>query len=184
MAIPTDDTTPTPGIGGRMTLDDLFRRAAARRPDAVALIDPPNRTTFTHGLPRRLTYVEADRIVSAIAGRLRRMGLPTDSIVAFQLANTAGSALTLIAVLRAGLVAMPLPLLRRRVALVTARSRSGAKSLVVSGRIGKTDHFALALQVAAQVFSVRHVCGFGREPSDGVVLFDDLFAAEADADPS
>ena len=33
----------TTGIGGRATLDDLFRRAAERRPDAIALIDPPNR---------------------------------------------------------------------------------------------------------------------------------------------
>ena len=41
------------GIGGRATLDDLFRRAAARRPDAIALIDPPNRASFTDGQPRR-----------------------------------------------------------------------------------------------------------------------------------
>lgn len=28
---------------GRSTLDDVFRRAAERRPDAIVLADPPNR---------------------------------------------------------------------------------------------------------------------------------------------
>jgi len=38
--------------GGEATLDDLFRRAAARRPDGIALIDPPNRDVVTEGAPR------------------------------------------------------------------------------------------------------------------------------------
>jgi hypothetical protein len=47
----------------RTTLDDLFRRAAVRHPDMPALLDPPNRESFTDGAPRRLTYAEADRVV-------------------------------------------------------------------------------------------------------------------------
>ena len=69
------------------TLDDLFRRAAARRPDALALVDPPDRDSFTDGAPRRLTYAQADRVVSAIAARLRTLGLPTDAVVGIQLAQ-------------------------------------------------------------------------------------------------
>jgi non-ribosomal peptide synthetase component F len=168
-----------PGIGGRATLDELFQRAAARRPDALALIDPPNRSAFTDGPPRQLTYADADRIVSAMAGRLRELGLRTDAIVGLQIANTVESVLALLAVLRAGLIAMPLPLLWRRADLVAALRRVDAKALIVSGRIGDTDHFDLALQVAAEVFSIRHVCGFGSAPRDGVVLLDDLFAIEA-----
>ena len=56
---------------GRSTLDDVFRRAAVRRPDAIALADPPNRATVTGGVPRRLTFAQADRMISAIAVRLR-----------------------------------------------------------------------------------------------------------------
>src|SRR5271166_5315540 len=63
--------------GGRATLDDLFNRAVARRPEALALLDAPNREHISDGEPRRLTYRQADRMVSAIAGRLRRMGLRT-----------------------------------------------------------------------------------------------------------
>src|SRR4051794_14102109 len=65
----------------RVSIDEMFRRLAERRPGAPALADPPNRESFTDGAPRRLTYAEADRMVAAIAGRLRRMGLPVDAIV-------------------------------------------------------------------------------------------------------
>src|SRR5262249_59045417 len=66
----------TAGAGGRITLDDLFRAALAQRPDHVALTDPPHREAFTTGAPRRLTYAQADRAVSAIAPRLRPDRLP------------------------------------------------------------------------------------------------------------
>ena len=56
--------------GSRVTIDEIFRRVAQRRPEALALADAPNRKTFTDGAPRRLTFAQADRMVSAIAGRL------------------------------------------------------------------------------------------------------------------
>jgi len=166
-------------IGGRASLDDLFRRTAERRPDALALVDPPNRQAFTEGAPRRLTYAQADHVVSAIAGRLRRLRLHTDSLVGFQVANSVESVLTLLAILRAGLIALPLPLLWRRADMRNALSRVGARALIVSGRVGDQDHFEIALQAATDVFSIRYVCGFGRRPPDGVIGLDDLFDAEA-----
>jgi acyl-CoA synthetase (AMP-forming)/AMP-acid ligase II len=162
----------------RATLDDLFRLTAMRRPSAIALIDPPNRESFTDGPPRSLTYAQADRTITAIAGRLRRIGLNTDAIVGLQFANTVESVLTLLAVLRAGLIAMPLPLLWRRADAVAALSRVGVQALIVSGRVGSVDHFDLAMQVAAETFPVRFVCGFGDRPPDGVIGLDDLHAAE------
>src|SRR5438105_14449276 len=60
----------------RATLDHLFARALERRPDALALIDPPDRASFTDGPVRRLTYAQADRAISALAARLRSFGLP------------------------------------------------------------------------------------------------------------
>jgi hypothetical protein len=44
-----------PRLGDRTSVDELLRRAARRRPDALALLDPPNRETFTDGTPRQLT---------------------------------------------------------------------------------------------------------------------------------
>ena len=164
--------------GGRATLDDLFRRAALRRPDAVALIDPPNRETFTDGAPRRLTYAQADRIITGIAGRLRRLDLQTDAIVGIQLPNTVENVLTLLGVLRAGMIAAPMPLLWRRGDLVTALSRLGAKILITCARVGATDHADLARHAAADIFPIRYVCAFGNDIPDGVIPLDYLYTAE------
>jgi non-ribosomal peptide synthetase component E (peptide arylation enzyme) len=73
------ETANNPSRGLSLTLDDVFRRHARRRPDALALIDAANRAAFTGGEPQRLTYAQADRMVSALVARLRDMGLPTDN---------------------------------------------------------------------------------------------------------
>ena len=54
----------------------------------------------------------------------------------------------------------------------------GASALIVSGRIGAADHSDLAMRVAAEVFPIRHVGGYGRNLPDGLLPFDDLFSAE------
>ncbi len=172
-----DDLPQPASTGVDATLDDLFRAAAARRPDAIALRDPPNRASFTDGAARQLTYAQADSIVAAIAGRLRELNLLADAVVGLQIANTVEGVLTLLAVLRAELIAMPLPLLWRRADAVGAIRRCGASALIVSGRIGATDHFDLAVNAAAEAFTVRQVCGFGPHPPDGAITLDDLDAA-------
>jgi non-ribosomal peptide synthetase component E (peptide arylation enzyme) len=164
--------------GSATTVDAVFRRALARGNSRIALRDPPNRASFTDGAPRSLTYAEADRMVSAIAGRLRHMGLQTDAIVGIQLPNIVESVLVLLGVLRAGMIPAPLPLLWRRAEAITALSRVGAKMLVTCRRIGAVEHGDLALHVAAETFPIRYVCAFGASLPDGVVPLDELFTAE------
>ena len=134
----THDANDLPAV--KATLDDLFRRAAAAWPDALALVDPPDRPSFTDGPVRRLTYAEADRAISALAARLRGFGLPTDSVVAIQLPNTVESVIALLAVMRAGLIAAPLPLLWRHADAAAALSRVAARALIGCQRIGDTVH--------------------------------------------
>jgi len=71
MALILDDQPrpPAEGIAGHATLDDLFRRAAARRPDALALADPPNRASFTDAEARQL------RIPSTITATISMFGV-------------------------------------------------------------------------------------------------------------
>jgi non-ribosomal peptide synthetase component E (peptide arylation enzyme) len=164
--------------GAGVTLDHLFRYAAMARADDIALIDPPNRATFTTGAPRALTYREADRAVTAIAARLRGLGLTTDNIVAMQLPNTVEGVLALLGVLRAGLVASPLPLLWRRADCAAAVTMVGARALIATARIGATDHGELAMYTAADAFTVGHVGLFGGG-DDGVVPLDDVFGENA-----
>ncbi len=175
---PTVAATPPAQGSVPVTIDEVFRHHARRRPDALALVDAANRETFTDGAPRRLSYAEADRVVTAIAGRLRQMGLPADSVIGIQLPNIVESILVSLGVLRAGMIAASLPLLSRRTEAVAALARIGAKALITCGRVGAFDHGHFAVAVAADVFSIRYVGGFGGHLPDGVVAFDDLFAAE------
>ena len=161
----------------RTTLDDLFRRAGVRNPDALALADPSNRESFTDGAPRRLTFAQADRAISAFAAKLRRLGLPTDTVVATQLPNTVESTIALLGVLRAGMIAAPLPLLWRTQEMTAALKKIGAKAIVTAARIGSCAHAELAMHVAADLFAVRHVCAFGDNLPDGVAQLDDVFTA-------
>jgi non-ribosomal peptide synthetase component F len=155
-----------PADGDRLTLDDLFRRAGVRRTDATALSD---------GL-RNLTYAQADRAISALAGSLRDQGLATDAVVAMQLPNSVENVIGLLGVLRAGMIAAPLPLLWRKQEMVAALSRAGAKAIVTTGVQADT-----AMQVAAELFPIRAVAGFGRDLPDGVAPLDTIFDAGTNA---
>ena len=159
----------------RATLDDLFRRAGVQSPDALALIDAPNRKSFTDGAPRRLTYAQADRAISVFAARLCRLGLQTDAIVAVQLPNTVDNVIALLGILRAGMIAVPLPVLWRRHDITAALRHLGAKALITAGRIGTVAHAEIAMQVAAELFPIRFICAFGNELPDGVLPLDDIF---------
>jgi hypothetical protein len=167
----------------RVTIDEVLRCAARQRPNALALIDSDDRERFTDGKPRRLTYAEADRIVTAIAQRLRGMGLPTDAIIGIQLPNIVENILTILGVMRAEMIAVPLPLLWRRAETIEALGRIGVKALITCSHVGTFHHADLALHLAAELFSVRYVCAFGQNLPDGVVPFDDLIAADA-SDPA
>jgi acyl-CoA synthetase (AMP-forming)/AMP-acid ligase II len=165
-------------VSENVTLDEIFSRVAQRRPDALALADPPNRPAFTDGAARKLSFADADRMITAIAGRLRQTGLSADTIVGIQLPNTVENILALLGVMRAGMIPAPLPLLWRRADMIAALARIGGKALITCGHVGAFNHGQFAMRVAAEVFSIRYVCGFGNNLPDGVVAFDDLFTAE------
>jgi hypothetical protein len=167
----------------RVTIDEVLRCVARQRPDALALIDTEDRERFTDRKPQRLSYAEADRIVAGIAQRLRGMGLPTDAVIGIQLPNIVENILTILGVMRAEMIAAPLPLLWRRAEAVEALGRVGAKALITCGHVGSFNYADFALYLAAEVFSVRYVCAFGRNLPDGVVPFDDLMVPAA-SDPA
>ena len=161
----------------KATLDDLFRHALVRRPDAIALVDPADRADFTDGAARRLTYAQADRAITALAARLRAFGLPTDSVVAIQLPNTVENVIALLAVMRAGLIAAPLPQLWRHADAAAALSRVAARTLICCQRVGDAVHGDLAMHIAMETFTIRFLCGFGKDLPDGVVPIDDIFSS-------
>ncbi|MXN64604.1 AMP-binding protein [Stappia sp. GBMRC 2046] len=157
------------GIWGRNTLDTLFRRAASKHPDRIALCDASDRLEWTGGAPRQLTYRQADEEISRIAGFFAAVGLSADNVVGLHAPNTADSVITFLAALRAGLVVAPLPLHWRRRDVVKALTRAGAKALVAGDRAENQKIADDARETAAELFSLRFVFGIGNEVPDGLV---------------
>lgn len=169
---------------GSVTLDALFRRAGVRNAHAAALIDPPNRARFTDGEPRTLTFAQADRAIAAFAATLHGLGLHTDAVIGLQLPNTVESVIAFLGVLRAGMIAAPLPLLWRRRDMVEALGRAGAKAIVTAGRIGACAHAELAMDVAVALFPIRQIAAFGDDLPDGVVPLDGIFGTATSEAPT
>ena len=141
------------------TLDGLFRRILARQPDALALLDPLNKPRVTGQPPKRLTFAQADRAISALSAHFIEAGLPANSVIAVQLPNTVEFMLTVLAAHRAGLIVALLPPLWRQAELTVALNRTGARAIVTMGKIDGVSHADLAMNAAAEAFSIRHVCG-------------------------
>ena len=154
------------------TLDVLFRRILARKPDTLALLDPLNKARITGQPPKRLTFAGADRAISALAAHFVEAGLPNNSVIAVQLPNTVEFVLTVLAAHRAGLVVALFPLLWRQAELTVALNRTGARAIVTSGKIDGVNHADLAMNAAAEAFSIRHVCGFGTDLPEGMASLD------------
>jgi len=154
------------------TLDTLFKRSLARQPDALALVDPINKQRVTGTPPKRLTYAQADRAISSLAAHFIESGLPANSVIAVQLPNTVEFALTVLAAYRVGLVVAVLPLLWRQAELTMALNRTAARAIVTSGKVDGIVYADLAMNAAAEAFSIRHVCGFGTDLPDGMASLD------------
>jgi AMP-binding enzyme len=154
------------------TLDGLFRRVLARQPDTLALVDPLNKQRVTGQPPKRLTFAEADRAISALAAHFIEAGLPINSVIAVQLPNTVEFMLTVLAAHRAGLIVALLPLLWRQAELTVALNRTGARAIVTASKIDGVSHADLAMNAAVEAFSIRHVCGFGADLPEGMASLD------------
>src|SRR5229473_6693158 len=158
------------------TLDGLFRRILARKPDAPALLDPLNKLRVTGQPPKRLTFAQADRAISALSAHFIEAGLPNNSVIAVQLPNIVEFMLTVLAAHRAGLVVALFPLLWRQAELVAALNRTSARAIVTTSRIDGVIYADLAMNAAAEAFSIRHVCGFGSDLPEGMASLDQAIA--------
>ena len=161
------------------TLDTLFQRNLARQPDALALVDPLNKLRVTGQQPKRLTFAQADRMISSLAAHFVESGLPSNSVIAVQLPNTIEFAITVLAAFRAGLVVAVLPLLWRQSELTMALNRTAARAIVTMHKVDGVIYSDLAMNAAAEAFSIRHVCGFGSDLPEGMASLDNAIFRES-----
>ncbi|MDQ3716511.1 MAG: AMP-binding protein [Actinomycetota bacterium] len=93
-----------PGL--RNNVADLVREAAQRDPDHLALVsDATGRLSSAE--PERLTWAELDDRVDAVASALAARGLRPGDRVALRMANSLHFPVAYFAILRAGLVVLP-----------------------------------------------------------------------------
>ncbi len=178
----TIDTHTKSGVWGRVTLDALFRRTVANHPDRLALADAPDRSEWTGGNARQLTYAEADSEISRLAGFFAAVGLSVDNVIGLHAPNTTDAVITLLAAIRAGLVAAVLPLHWRRKDVLQALTRAGAKALVAGDRAEPRLLAEEARDTAADLFSLRFVFGLGKDVPDGLIDIASILAETNEAD--
>ncbi|GAA4956109.1 class I adenylate-forming enzyme family protein [Yinghuangia aomiensis] len=124
------------GWWGVPTWDALFRARVAERPDAVAVVDPPNRAAHLDGPARRLTWAELDAYVDRLASVLLAHGVGRDTTVGVQLPNCVELAAVYLAVSRLGAIVTPFPVQHREHELGLLGGIADVGAFVTSRRIG------------------------------------------------
>ncbi|WP_417624893.1 class I adenylate-forming enzyme family protein [Paremcibacter congregatus] len=126
------------GWWGEHTLDDVFQAACDTAADRTALVDAPNRTSFSDGSPLRLTYQELAVRVDHMAARFIQDGLQQDDIICTQLPNIVEGVIVILAAARLGLIISPIPVQYREHEISHILTHTRAKAIVTVTRF--KDH--------------------------------------------
>lgn len=151
-------------LWGTATLDGLVHQWAKENPHGTALVD----------LDQHLTWLELDQTINAYATHFLAQNLEPDDVVAVQLDNSVEMPIILLAIMRANLIATPLPPLWRHHEIITALSQVAPKAVVTKSRIGDVDHGMMMCEVAMKLFSIRLVMAFGDNVPDGVMDINEI----------
>lgn len=130
------------------SVDRLFQAVAARRGEALALVDPMNRESLDGRAPERLTWAALRDRVERVAGALLAAGLAKDDVVVAQLPNTVDAVTLLLAASRLGLILSPVVMQYRAHELGQILALTEPKALVTVPMFNGVDHRALAEAVA------------------------------------
>lgn len=132
------------GWWGEDTLLSLFDQAVAQSPAHLALVDPLDRTAFTDGDPRRMTYAELAAAADNLATQFFSAGLRFDDVAVIQLPNVAELALVYLALARLGVIVSPVPVQYGRFELSKCQEQLGPKAFITlsnfKGKNFAADH--------------------------------------------
>lgn len=135
------------GWWGDTRLQDLFDACVAAHPEACSLVDPLNRTQFTEGAPRRLTWREVNGEVQALCGVLLASGLHKGDTVLLQMPSVHEFLVAYVACFKLGLVVSPVPSAYRAHELDHIVPHAQVRALIGMRRIGHFDHGQLLMQM-------------------------------------
>ncbi|MGJ9422600.1 class I adenylate-forming enzyme family protein [Aeromicrobium sp. CF3.5] len=163
------------------TWTDLLDEHREGRPDHASLLDPPNRSTFLDGEPRRWTWAEVGDQVDRLSRVLFAHGVRRDVVVGVQLPNCVELPVALLAVARLGAIVTPFPVQYRRHELAGMGAAAALQVFVTAHRAMGRDMAADVAALTADVHSLRSVLAIGPGSSPGVEAIDEALAA-ADTD--
>lgn len=168
------------------SLDELLGYWALKRPHALALDNSETGAGMIGG--RSFTFASAEMAVRRLCAQFLAEGLRPGDVVALQLPNTVELALSLLAAMRAGLVASPVSLVWRKTELLRAFARAPVKAVVTCGAFRQFDYAAamvktLAAQTERTGDQPALLFGFGAAGADGVLSLDGALDAVAGAAP-
>ncbi len=131
------------------TVHQLLEAAVARRPDALALSDAPNRDALFGGGPVRLTWTELDKAIDRLAHRFSELGVGPGDKVGIQLPNVVELVVSILACVRVGAVAVPFPIQHRSHELRTGMNTVPLSLMVTGARPDRPDQLDTVAEVAA-----------------------------------
>jgi acyl-CoA synthetase (AMP-forming)/AMP-acid ligase II len=149
---PTERITRYRSLGwwSDTTVGDLFARAVAIDPARTAVIDPSNRADLGLGEPRRLSYVELESAVEAMAAQLVRLGLRHGDVVLAQLPNVWECVALYLAAARLGVVLSPVAMQYRRHELDQIVALLEPRVIVTCNEFKGFDHATLGAELARE----------------------------------
>lgn len=159
------------------TVDDLFRRAVAARPQDEALADAPNREALVGSAPQRLTWAEADARIDALAHVLARLGVGRGDVVAMQLPNLVEGVLAFLACARMGAILSPVAIAYRAHELRQILPVVRPRVLLTLGMFHGCYHAAMLLELKHEGVTDAEIVSLSEDAPEGIHSLTALFAA-------
>ncbi|VAW13083.1 hypothetical protein MNBD_ALPHA09-1359 [hydrothermal vent metagenome] len=168
------------GFWGEGCLHDFLARNALISPKAPALVDPPDRETFTQNGPVTLNTAETLYAVEQLRLVFDQMGLQPGDLLAIQLPQIVEAPIAILAASRAGLMVCLLPPhwgRRETLAALGPVAPRAVLSWAGPQREGQARLEALR-DIAAKLPSIRFLLAIGDDVPDGIVPLG-AFASDA-----
>ena len=165
------------GLWRSQTIYDRFESNAEASPTRIAIVDPPNRSTFTFGTASRLTYGELSGLVDCVSNALLSTGLRLGDVLLVQMPNVHELVALYLATAKIGVVISPVPIQYRHGELrkiVDVLKPKGFCSVAKAAGLGLLREFMENVPFSGKLF------GFGSNLPDIVVDLSRHSSAEVD----
>jgi acyl-CoA synthetase (AMP-forming)/AMP-acid ligase II len=170
------------GWWGTDTLLDLFLRNVKQTPNAAAVVDPPNRSSWTTGAPQRMTYAELDQASGRLAAGLSAAGLKKDDVIMIQLPNIIELAVVYLAAARLGAIVSPVPPQFRTHELKSVMAIAAPRAFVTTINNSGFDSVAMVVRLREEFPNLKTIIGLGDTLPEGVQSLTALLATPVAGD--